>query len=49
MAKRRISEEFTTSSSDFICVATLEELQTAGMIVVRGARCPLLCGEMVES
>jgi hypothetical protein len=23
-------------------VATLEELKTAGMVVVRGARCPLL-------
>jgi nitrite reductase/ring-hydroxylating ferredoxin subunit len=42
MSKIRISEEFTTSSSDFIRVATLEELKAAGMIVVRGARCPLL-------
>ena len=42
MSKIRISEEFTTSSTDFIRVATLEELKTAGMIVVRGARCPLL-------
>ena len=32
----------TTSSSDFIRVVTLEELKTAGMIVVRGGRCPLL-------
>ena len=30
------------SSTDFIRVATLEELKAAGMIVVRGARCPLL-------
>jgi len=42
MSKIRISEEFTTSSTDFIRVATLEELKTASMIVVRGARCPLL-------
>ena len=42
MSKIRISEEFTTSSTDFIRVATLEELKTEGMIVVRGARCPLL-------
>ena len=42
MSKIRINEEFTTSSTDFIRVATLEELKTAGMIVVRGARCPLL-------
>ena len=42
MSKIRISEDFTTSSTDFIRVATLEELKAAGMIVVRGARCPLL-------
>jgi nitrite reductase/ring-hydroxylating ferredoxin subunit len=42
MSKMRISEESTTSSTDFIRVATLEELKAAGMIVVRGARCPLL-------
>jgi nitrite reductase/ring-hydroxylating ferredoxin subunit len=42
MSKIRTSEEFTTSSTDFIRVATLEELKTARMIVVRGARCPLL-------
>ena len=41
MSKIRISEEFTTISTDFIRVATLEELKTAGMIVVRGARCPV--------
>jgi hypothetical protein len=42
MSKIRTSEEFTTSSNDFIRVATLEELKTARMIVVRGARCQLL-------
>jgi nitrite reductase/ring-hydroxylating ferredoxin subunit len=42
MSKRRTSEEFTTSFTDFIRVATLEELKTARMIVVRGARWPLL-------
>jgi nitrite reductase/ring-hydroxylating ferredoxin subunit len=42
MSKIGISEEFTTSSTGFVRVATLEELKTAGMIVVRGARCPLL-------
>ena len=42
MPKIPISEEFTTRSSNFIRVATLEQLKTAGMIVVRGAHCPLL-------
>jgi nitrite reductase/ring-hydroxylating ferredoxin subunit len=42
MSKIRVSEEFTGSSTDFIRVATLEELKAAGRIVVRGARCPLL-------
>ena len=42
MSKKRISDEFATSSTDFIRVATLEELKTARMLVVRGARCPLL-------
>ena len=42
MSKIRINEDFTTRSTDFIRVATLEELKAAGMIVVRGARCPLL-------
>jgi nitrite reductase/ring-hydroxylating ferredoxin subunit len=32
----------TQHTDDFIRVATLEELKTAGMVVVRGARCPLL-------
>jgi nitrite reductase/ring-hydroxylating ferredoxin subunit len=42
MSKMRINEDFTTRSTDFIRVGTLEELKAAGMIVVRGARCPLL-------
>jgi hypothetical protein len=42
MSNIRISEEFTSSSTDFIRVAPLEELKTAGLIVVRGALCPLL-------
>ena len=42
MSKMRINEDFTTRSTDFIRVATLEELKAAGMVVVRGARCPLL-------
>jgi len=41
MSKMRISERSTTHSTDFIRVATLDELKTAGMIVVRGARRPL--------
>jgi nitrite reductase/ring-hydroxylating ferredoxin subunit len=42
MSKILISERSTTHSNDFIRVATLDELKSAGMIVVRGARCPLL-------
>lgn len=42
MSKMRLDQGFTTRSTDFTRVATLEELKTAGMIVVRGARCPLL-------
>jgi len=42
MSKMRISERFPTHSNDFLRAATLEELKAAGMIVVRGARCPLL-------
>ena len=42
MSKIRISEEFAPSSTDFIRVATLQELKATGMIVVRGARCPIL-------
>ena len=42
MSKIPTSEDFATPSTDFIRVATLEELKTAGKIVVRGARCPLL-------
>ena len=38
MDQRRVYHQL----HDFIRVATLEELKTAGMIVVRGARCPLL-------
>jgi nitrite reductase/ring-hydroxylating ferredoxin subunit len=41
MSKKRISE-YATKPTDFIRAATLEELKAAGMIVVRGARCPLL-------
>jgi nitrite reductase/ring-hydroxylating ferredoxin subunit len=41
MSKMRISER-STHSTDFIRVATLEELKATGMIVARGARCPLL-------
>src|SRR5918996_3057641 len=40
MPKIRINDD--VNSTEFIRVATLEELKTAGMIVVRGARCPLL-------
>ena len=32
----------TKRIDDFIRVTTLEELKTAGMVVVRGTRCPLL-------
>ena len=42
MSQIQISERSTTHSTDFIRVATLEELKAAGKIVVRGARCPLL-------
>ncbi|MGH6737193.1 MAG: Rieske (2Fe-2S) protein [Methyloceanibacter sp.] len=42
MSKIQISERLTTPSTGFIRVATLEELKAAGMLVVRGARCPLL-------
>src|SRR5262245_35213385 len=42
MSKIQISERLTTPSTGFIRAATLEELKAAGMIVVRGARCPLL-------
>ena len=42
MSKIPTSEDFATPSTDFIRVATLEELKAAGMIVVRGARCPIL-------
>jgi nitrite reductase/ring-hydroxylating ferredoxin subunit len=42
MSKIQISERLTTRSTGFIRVATLEELKAAGMLVVRGARCPLL-------
>jgi nitrite reductase/ring-hydroxylating ferredoxin subunit len=42
MSKIGTSEGSTARSTDFIRVATLEELKAAGMMVVRGARCPLL-------
>ena len=42
MSKIPTSEDFSTPSTDLIRVATLEELKAAGIIVVRGARCPLL-------
>ena len=42
MSGLAIEEGSTPHSTDFIRVATLEELKTAGMVVVRGARCPLL-------
>jgi nitrite reductase/ring-hydroxylating ferredoxin subunit len=42
MSKIPTSEDFVSRSTDFIHVATLEELKAAGMIVVRCARCPLL-------
>jgi nitrite reductase/ring-hydroxylating ferredoxin subunit len=42
MSELLISKGSTKHTDDFIRVATLEELKTAGMIVVRGARCPLL-------
>jgi nitrite reductase/ring-hydroxylating ferredoxin subunit len=42
MSEPPISNGFTKHTDDLIRVATLEELKTAGMVVVRGARCPLL-------
>jgi nitrite reductase/ring-hydroxylating ferredoxin subunit len=42
MSKMRINEHFANNSTEFIRAATLEELKAAGMLVVRGARCPLL-------
>jgi nitrite reductase/ring-hydroxylating ferredoxin subunit len=42
MSELPISEGSTQHTDDFIRVATLEELKTAGMVVVRGACCPLL-------
>ena len=42
MSGLAIEEGSTTHATDFIRVATLEELKAAGIIVVRGARCPLL-------
>jgi nitrite reductase/ring-hydroxylating ferredoxin subunit len=42
MSGLAIEEGSATHSTDFIRVATLEELKIAGMVVVRGARCPLL-------
>jgi nitrite reductase/ring-hydroxylating ferredoxin subunit len=42
MSKIPTSEDFATPSTDFIRVATLEELKAADMIVVRGARGPIL-------
>jgi nitrite reductase/ring-hydroxylating ferredoxin subunit len=42
MSELPISKGSTKHTDDFIRVATLEELKTAGMVVVRGARCPLL-------
>ena len=42
MSKIRISDEFDTSSTDFIRVATLEELKTARMLVA--PRMPLTIG-----
>jgi len=42
MSKMQTSEGFATHSTDFIRVATLEELKAAGMLVIRGARCPLV-------
>ncbi len=42
MSELRINEDSTARADDFIRVGTLEELKTAGMIVIRGARYPLL-------
>ena len=43
MSELPISKGSTKHTNDFIRVATLEELKIAGMVFVRGARCPLLC------
>src|SRR6476620_812945 len=42
MSEVLISKSSTKHTDDFVRVATLKELKTAGMVVVRGARCPLL-------
>jgi nitrite reductase/ring-hydroxylating ferredoxin subunit len=42
MSKLRANEERTADSTQFIRVATLEELKASGMRVVSGARTPLL-------
>jgi nitrite reductase/ring-hydroxylating ferredoxin subunit len=42
MSELPISKGSNRHTYDFIRVTTLEELKTAGMVVVRGARCPLL-------
>jgi nitrite reductase/ring-hydroxylating ferredoxin subunit len=42
MSETRINKASRNRGDDFIRVATLEELEAAGMVVVRGARCPLL-------
>jgi nitrite reductase/ring-hydroxylating ferredoxin subunit len=42
MSETRIKKASRNRGDDFIRVATLEELKAAGMVVVRGARCPLL-------
>ena len=42
MSELPISKGSTKHTDDLIRVATLEELKSAGMVVVRGTRCPLL-------
>ena len=42
MSEVPISKSSAKHTDDFIRAATLEELKTAGMVVVRGTRCPLL-------
>jgi nitrite reductase/ring-hydroxylating ferredoxin subunit len=42
MSEVPISKSSAKHTDGFIRVATLEELKTAGMVVVRGTRCPLL-------
>ena len=42
MSEVPISKSSSKHTDGFIRVATLEELKTAGMVVVRGTRCPLL-------